>query len=153
MTSTAARVAWIVVQVCYLPIAPARYLHDYLGFLVARYVISPEHVDDVELRRTGYRLDWSIEFSPDASAGAKRSVLLLPVLIGVGVFSILSPFWKAVWFVPVDELQQLAWIQRAALELLVLQVLALPWPRARDLGRWRAWWPDDGARSSEVAES
>lgn len=151
MTSTLARVAWVVVQVCYLPIAPARYLHDYLGYLMARRAM-PDHVEDVELRRIGYRLDWSIEFAPDASPGAKRSVLLLPVLIGLGVFSVLSPFWKAVWFVPLDQLQQLAWIQRAALELLVLQALALPWPRARDLGRWRAWMTEEETSPTGVVD-
>lgn len=144
MTGRAIRVAWVVAQLCYLPVAPARYLHDFLGYLVARYFM-PEHVESVSVNFRGYRLDWEVEWTPDASNGAKRATLLLPVLIGLGAFGYLSPFWKTLWFVPPGELAQLGWSGRAALEFLVLQLLALPWPRARDLPRWRAWWPADDA--------
>ena len=138
MTATLIYLAWVVGQLCLLPVAPARYLHDLMGYLLARYYVG-KHGGEVRVGLRGYRLNWLVKWGEAVPDGAKRSTLLLPVLLGLGVFTIGSPFWKALWF---TSLPGLSFWERAAVQFVGFQVVALPFPRVRDVPRWRAWLPD-----------
>lgn len=138
MTHPLVRLAWLIAQVCLLPIAPARYLHDLIGYLFARYYVS-RHGGELRVGLRGYRLNWLVKWGPEVPDGAKRSTLLFPMLIGLAAFTIGSPFWKALWF---TSLPGLTFWERAAVQFVGFQVVAMPFPRVRDIPRWRAWWPD-----------
>lgn len=153
MTHPVIWLAWAIGQLCLLPVAPARYLHDLVGYLYTKYVVG-EHVEALRVERRGYRINWLVKWKPDAPAGAKRSVLIMPVLIGVGIFGVLGqPFVFVPWFDPAAVATEFTRLERALIELVGLQLVALPWPRVRDRHRWRAWWPDPDDQAGEVAEA
>lgn len=138
MTGALVRAARLVAQLCYLPIAPARYLHDYLGFATVNFLLE-SHVDEVRLYRRGYRLDWAVKWSEDAPVATKRMPLFLPIAIGIVALTVGFPFARLVLTgTPVT----MGLLERAAAEFVGLQLVALPWPRARDIPRWRAVWPE-----------
>lgn len=149
MTNALVRLIWVIGQLCLLPVAPARYLHDLLGYLMVVLVYN-NYVADVIIERRGYRLNWLVKWKPDAPHAKKVAVLLWPVLIGMGAFSICFPFWKAMWF---TSLPGLSFWERAAVQFVAMQAVALPFPRIRDLPRWQAWWPHHDDEASEVTES
>lgn len=144
------RVAWVLIQLCLLPVAPARYLHDWTGYLIARYVVNSE-IEDIRVRRRGYRLDWAVKPREDADKAALLTTLLLPVLLGLLAVAVSWPFTRVVYLGTPVTLDP---VTRAVLEVTALQIAAMPWPRIRDLPRWRAWWPEeDTTHLSEVDES
>lgn len=134
MTSRLSRLAWALTQLCFLPIAPARIVYDSLCYLTARYVCG-KHIESIDSWRRGYRLGIDVEWKPEAPLSAKRACLSLPLLFGLAALAPLYPFLLVLFNGTPTDL--VIW-KRVAIEIVAVQAVALPWPRARDLPAWRA---------------